>query len=108
MPTIYAGPVVGSHHAKPDFSVLAPGQPVRLVAEPENPYDTQAIRVESNVGQKLGYIPRVSTHLIHVHGVFYPDARLTATIFSLDTTSKWEPIKIIATLSDAPTPVTAD
>src|SRR4029077_12758395 len=35
-----------------------PGRPVRLEREPDNPYDSRAIRVMTPRGQPLGYIPR--------------------------------------------------
>ena len=37
---------------------LLPGRPVRLEREPDNPYDSRAIRVMTPRGQPLGYIPR--------------------------------------------------
>ncbi len=36
---------------------IRPGSEIRLVAEPENPYDVHAVRVEHH-GEKLGYVPR--------------------------------------------------
>jgi hypothetical protein len=33
-------------------------QPLRLVAEPENPYDRDAVRIETMHGSQLGYLPR--------------------------------------------------
>jgi hypothetical protein len=45
------------HEAELDASELNKGDPVQFVPEPENPVDTQAIRMES-AGRKLGYVPR--------------------------------------------------
>jgi hypothetical protein len=50
---------------------------VRLVLEPENPYDERAIRVDTMEGNKLGYIPRRVNEILfnlmnagkHVYGV---------------------------------------
>lgn len=56
---------------------LQEGDPVRLVLEPENPYDGRAIRVDTMEGSKLGYIPRRANEILfhlmnagkHVYGV---------------------------------------
>lgn len=48
MPTLRA-PIVGMHFrppAKAIIAVLVEGAPLRLVPEPENPYDENAVRVE--------------------------------------------------------------
>ncbi len=37
---------------------LQDGSPVSLVREPNNPYDSLAIRVDNEKGEKLGYVPR--------------------------------------------------
>ncbi|MBN8462527.1 MAG: HIRAN domain-containing protein [Dechloromonas sp.] len=36
---------------------FATGQPLALIREPENPHDSQAIRIEWR-GEKVGYVPR--------------------------------------------------
>ncbi len=36
---------------------LQPGEPLTLVAEPDNPFDAHAIRIEAQ-GRKIGYVPR--------------------------------------------------
>lgn len=38
-----------------------------LVAEPDNPYDPNAIRVMTSSWQLLGYVPRDMTDIIHEH-----------------------------------------
>lgn len=38
-----------------------------LVAEPDNPYDPNAIRVMTSDWQLLGYVPRDMTDIIHEH-----------------------------------------
>jgi hypothetical protein len=52
------------YHAAPRlFEQLAPGQPLELVREPDNPYDANAVRVDWQ-GQKLGYVPRAENGAI--------------------------------------------
>ena len=56
---------------------LKEGDHVRLVLEPENPYDERAIRVDTLGGEKLGYVPRRANEILfnlmnagkHVYGV---------------------------------------
>lgn len=56
---------------------LNEGDHVRLVLEPENPYDEKAIRVDTAGGEKLGYVPRRANEILfnlmnagkHVYGV---------------------------------------
>jgi hypothetical protein len=54
--------IVGTKHYGPlavaALARLRPGDPVRLVREPYNPEDRNAIAVLSIHGQMLGYIPR--------------------------------------------------
>lgn len=46
------------HHEGPRlFHLLPPGEPLELEREPDNPYDSNAVRVEWR-GHKLGYVPR--------------------------------------------------
>jgi hypothetical protein len=40
---------------------LAPGTPVALVREPNNPYDPRAVAVHTLAGASLGYVPRGMT-----------------------------------------------
>lgn len=46
------------------------GEAVRFVHEPDNPHDETALRVVSNVGEAIGYLPRGSWvhHAIHERG----------------------------------------
>lgn len=48
-----AGIVAGGH----DISHVLDGDPVVLVAEPANPFDAHAIRVDSVNGETLGHLP---------------------------------------------------
>ena len=45
------------HEAPRLFGQLHPGEPLELKREPDNPYDSNAVRVEWR-GHKLGYVPR--------------------------------------------------
>ncbi len=55
--------------------LLAPGEPVNLVAEPENAYDPFAVRLEV-AGKKIGYVPRAENH--HLSRLLRGEARLAA------------------------------
>lgn len=59
-PGTYECSVAGiSHHADAaQDPALFPGRPARLEREPDNRYDSRAVRVVTPRGQLLGYIPR--------------------------------------------------
>ena len=40
------------------YSSLQAGQPLKLLREPDNPYDSKAIAIFTQTGNKLGYVPR--------------------------------------------------
>lgn len=42
----------------------APGEPVRIIHEPDNPHDPMALKVNSASGETIGYLPRKSP--VHV------------------------------------------
>ena len=56
---VQSSPLAGFkyHEAKKVWTELKVGDPLRLVREPDNPYDANAVRVEWR-GMKLGYVPR--------------------------------------------------
>lgn len=55
-----------THHA--DVAMKHLGESMALlVAEPDNPYDPNAIRVMTPDWQLLGYVPRDMTDIIHEH-----------------------------------------
>jgi hypothetical protein len=58
-------PLAGYRHyeAPALWSSLAVGDPLSLQREPDNPYDTHAIRVEWR-GHKLGYLPRAENRAL--------------------------------------------
>lgn len=45
----------------------SPGQPIRLIHEPDNPYDPMALRVVSVLGETIGYVPKRSWVHYAVH-----------------------------------------
>lgn len=56
---VQSSPLAGLryHEAAKVWTDMHVGDPLRLVREPDNPYDPNAIRVEWQ-GLKLGYVPR--------------------------------------------------
>ena len=60
-PGLYAFDVAGENHYRNEIQRrdFAPGARVRLVPEPDNPYDADAVAVRSGNGRlKCGYVPR--------------------------------------------------
>lgn len=51
------------HQGEAIWAELYEGLALQLTREPENQYDTRAVRVDFN-GQKLGYIPRLDNYAI--------------------------------------------
>ena len=43
---------------EPDFATISIGEKVNLVQEPDNPYDSKAIAIFANDGNRLGYVYR--------------------------------------------------
>lgn len=62
--------VAGVSHYQDALSRCVPGEPVRFVHEPDNPYDQMAIRIETVLGETIGYVPRASPihRLVHERG----------------------------------------
>jgi len=56
---IQRSPLAGFRHYEGPrlFQALRPGEPLELEREPDNPYDSNAVRVQWR-GHKLGYVPR--------------------------------------------------
>lgn len=59
--------IVGVSHYQDALEQCRPGQPVRLVHEPDNPHDEMAIKVETFEGRALGYLPRRSWLHVAIH-----------------------------------------
>jgi hypothetical protein len=59
---ILASPIVGNNfrdaEARYRYNKLADGEELRLIREPENPYDSNAIQVHTEDGIFLGFIPK--------------------------------------------------
>lgn len=101
---IYYGFVAGTPHAKPDLTLLHVGDHVTLVCEPTNQYDPSAIKVVGATGAKLGYIPKMHTHLIHAE--ILAKRPFSSSITELNPSRKWSEITIcVLPLDDSvPTP----
>ena len=56
---IQRSPLAGFRHYEGPrlFQALRPGEPLQLEREPDNTYDSNAVRVQWR-GHKLGYVPR--------------------------------------------------
>lgn len=56
---LQTSPLAGFQHyaGRALFALMAPGQPLALVREPDNPFDDRAVRVEW-YGVQIGYAPR--------------------------------------------------
>ena len=56
---VQSSPLAGFDHysAGSHFADMQVGEVLKLVREPDNPYDVNAVRVEWH-GEKLGYLPR--------------------------------------------------
>lgn len=56
----YTAHLVGESHYQPAVRRLREGDPVTLVAEPDNPHDPRAVRVVAPDGETIGYVERDS------------------------------------------------
>ena len=83
------------HRGEMLWPQLAPGQPLALVRETENPYDPRAVRVDWN-GFKLGYIPRADNAAISQ--LLDRGEALEASIHELkESFNPWERMKVEVT-----------
>ena len=57
---LQTSPIAGFqyHQGESVWVQLSVGAPLQLIREPENKYDTRAVRIEFQ-GHKLGYLPRL-------------------------------------------------
>jgi len=62
---VQSSPLAGfRHYEAPNlWGEIAPGDPLTLVREPDNPHDPNAVRVEWRTF-KLGYVPRVENEAL--------------------------------------------
>jgi len=65
---VQSSPLAGfRHYEAPNlWGEIAPGDPLTLVREPDNPHDPNAVRVEWRTF-KLGYVPRVENEALARH-----------------------------------------
>lgn len=76
------------HEGERLWTQMCVGQPLTLVRETGNPYDSKAVRVDWQ-GQKLGYVPRVENTA--VAQMLDRGERLTARIVRLkEDQNPWE------------------
>lgn len=59
--------VAGVSFYQSALEACRPGQPVRFIHEPDNPHDAMAVKVVTDDGQTLGYIPRTSPLRVAIH-----------------------------------------
>lgn len=80
------------HLGEQVWPALTIGAPLTLIREPENRFDSLAIRVEWN-GQKIGYVPRAVNEI--AAGLLDRGERLSASIMALAMDDNpWERIGI--------------
>lgn len=95
-PEIYCDSVAGLKYHDFQFTKLKPGDKLRLVWEPSNPFDANAIRVDTLAGQKLGYIKRMLTAKLHEYR--RADIKLTAIVNSINKNNpSWDCVIIKVT-----------
>ena len=80
---------------------LKPGKKLALVAEPDNPYDPNAVRIERR-GTKLGYVPRKSNEAVARLLAFGHGDALECRVLSVDRgASPWEQVRVAIDVTDA-------
>lgn len=82
---VYPLNIVGESHYQDAIAQCHIGERVAICHEPDNPYDDRALRVENDIGQVIGYIPKSSwlREAIHEEG-----RGVAATIKSIGPTPK--------------------
>lgn len=80
---------------------LKAGAQLSLVAEPDNPHDSQAVAIRYN-GVKLGYVPAESNELISQLIYFGHDDVLSAVIQQVSPErSPWHQVRVGVFVTDA-------
>lgn len=59
--------IVGVSFYQDALSRCSPGEAVRIVHEPDNPHDETALRIDSSLGETIGYAPRKSWLHVAIH-----------------------------------------
>lgn len=67
---------------------LVPGQPLRLVREPSNPFDTNAVAIWDTSDHILGYLTR---QLAVTLAPAFEDGSILARVYSVGRCSTWGP-----------------
>lgn len=57
---VYPLGIVGERNYQDAIRRCEPGEPVKICVEPDNPYDSLALRVDSSRRETIGYIPKAS------------------------------------------------
>jgi hypothetical protein len=92
-------PVAGFqyNHGESLWSRLTPGLPLGLVREPNNPYDSRAVRIEFD-GVKIGYVPRAENSAI-AH-LMDAGRHVSASVVVLrESSNPWDRIEISLSLN---------
>lgn len=82
---VYPLGIVGESNYQEAIGQCHVGEKVSICHEPDNPYDSRALRVENDIGQVIGYVPKKSwlREAIHEEG-----RGVAATIKSIGATSE--------------------
>lgn len=80
MAKVYSLGVVGESNYQREIAKCSAGERVFICHEPDNPYDSRALKVETSDGDTIGYVPKSSwlRDAIHEQG-----RGVTATIASI-------------------------
>ncbi|TVQ98100.1 MAG: HIRAN protein [Desulfovibrionales bacterium] len=90
------------HEAPALLHHLAPGQPLTLAAEPDNPFDHFAVRIDLH-GRKLGYVPRSDNR--HISRLLRQDVRLWCRVRKMDEDKwPWRAVVVEVGLGEVPPP----
>ncbi len=85
------------HRGPALITAMRRGDPLRLVAEPRNPYDGNAVRIEYG-GEHIGYVPRRENQ--GISGLLRDGARVEARVIdSRPNEEPWRMLRVEAALS---------
>lgn len=80
------------HEGQKVLRRLRTGEPLTLKAEPENPHDEFAVRIERR-GAMLGYVPRSDNR--HISRLLRQGAKLTCRIVEADCQARpWNQVRV--------------
>lgn len=82
---------------------LSPGQALALIAEPDNPFDAFAVRMDYQ-GRKLGYVPRSDNR--HISRLLRQDVHVWCRVFKTDEDEwPWRAVRVEVGMGEAPASV---